>query len=149
MSGVVKRVLLLSGPNLNLLGEREPQIYGSGTLDDYVDASSKRAKEHGLELDHLQSNHEGDLVEAVHGARGTYGAIVINAGALTHYGWSLHDALAAYDGKVVEVHISNPYARESWRHTSVITPVADGSICGFGPLGYDLAIDAVARMLDT
>jgi 3-dehydroquinate dehydratase-2 len=143
-----KRVLLLSGPNLNLLGERQPLIYGTATLDEYVANATQRAKEHGLELDHMQSNHEGELVDAVHSARGNHDAIVVNAGALSHYGWSLHDALAAYDGKVVEVHISNPYAREPWRHTSVITPVADGSISGFGPIGYDLAIDAVARMLD-
>ena len=147
MSGVAKRVLLMSGPNLNLLGEREPSIYGTASLDDYVNAAQQRAKEHGLELDHVQSNHEGELVEAVHRARDSYDAIVINAGALTHYGWSLHDALAAYDGKVVEVHISNPYARESWRHTSVVTPVAKGSIMGFGGAGYRLAIDALADLL--
>ena len=145
---MAKRVLMLSGPNLNLLGEREPEIYGTATLEEYVKSATARASEHGLAVDHVQSNHEGDLVEAVHAARGSYDAIVVNAGALTHYGWSLHDALAAYEGKVVEVHISNPSARESWRHTSVITPVADGSICGFGALGYDLAIDAVARMLE-
>ena len=145
---MAKRVLLLSGPNLNLLGERQPLIYGTASLDEYVNAATARAKDLGMSLDHVQSNHEGDLVEAVHAARASYDAIVVNAGALTHYGWSLHDALAAFDGKVVEVHISNPYARETWRHTSVITSVADGSICGFGALGYDLAIDAVARMLD-
>ncbi|MBA3653199.1 MAG: 3-dehydroquinate dehydratase [Actinobacteria bacterium] len=145
---MAKSVLLLSGPNLNLLGEREPLIYGDATLDDHVATARAAAEQHGLDLDHMQSNHEGDLVAAVHGARGRYDAIVINAAALTHYGWSLHDALAAFEGKVVEVHLSNPYARETWRHTSVITPVADGSICGFGGLGYDLAIAAVARMLE-
>ena len=148
MTKQTRRVLLLSGPNLNLLGEREPAVYGTATLDDYVKAATARAGDRGMSLDHVQSNHEGALVEAVHAARGAYDAIVINAGALTHYGWSLHDALAAYDGKVVEVHISNPQGRESWRHTSVVAPVADGSICGFGALGYDLAIDAVARMLE-
>ena len=141
-------VLLLSGPNLNLLGEREPLIYGPDTLADHVATATKAAEAHGLTLEHLQSNHEGELVDAIHAARGRCAAIVINAAALTHYGWSLHDALASFDGKVVEVHISNPYARETWRHTTVITSVADGSICGFGALGYDLAIDAVARMLD-
>lgn len=147
MTAVPLRVLLLSGPNLNLLGEREPLIYGSATLDDHVATASAAAARNGLELDHVQSNHEGELVDAIHGARGRYDAIVINAAALTHYGWSLHDALAAFEGKVVELHISNPYAREAWRHTSVVAPVADGSISGFGGLGYDLAIDAVARML--
>jgi 3-dehydroquinate dehydratase-2 len=143
-----KRVLLLSGPNLNLLGEREPLVYGTDTLEDHVARATAAAEKHGFELDHTQSNHEGALVEAIHGARGVYDAIVINAAALTHYGWSLHDALAAFDGKVVEVHLSNPAARESWRHTSVVTPVADGCISGFGGLGYDLAIEAVARMLE-
>ncbi len=110
---MAKRVLLLSGPNLNLLGEREPLIYGDATLDDHVATARAAAELHRLDLDHMQSNHEGDLVAAVHGARGRYDAIVINAAALTHYGWSLHDALAAFEGKVVEVHLSNPYARET------------------------------------
>jgi 3-dehydroquinate dehydratase-2 len=145
---MTKRVLLLSGPNLILLGEREPLIYGDATLADHVATATAAAGRLGLTLDHVQSNHEGELVEAVHAARGTYDAIVINAAALTHYGWSLHDALAAFDGKVVELHISNPFARESWRHTSVVAPVADGCISGFGGLGYDLAIEAVARMLE-
>ena len=142
-------ILLLSGPNLNLLGEREPLVYGPDTLDDHVARATAAAGRHGLELDHVQSNHEGVLVETIHAARGSYDAIVVNAAALTHYGWSLHDALAAYDGKVVEVHLSNPRAREAWRHTSVISPVADGCISGFGGLGYDLAIEAVARMLES
>ena len=140
-------VLLLSGPNLNLLGEREPEVYGKETLDDHVARARATAGEHGLELEHLQSNLEGELVEAIHGARGRCAAIVINPGALTHYAWSLHDALAAFDGVVVELHISNPNAREPWRHTSVIAPVADGSIMGFGGAGYELALHAVARLL--
>ena len=101
-------VLLLSGPNLNLLGAREPEVYGTDTLDDHVATARAEAGRHGLELEHLQSNHEGELVEAIHGARGRCAAIVINAGALTHYGWSLHDALAAFDGPIVELHLSNP-----------------------------------------
>jgi 3-dehydroquinate dehydratase-2 len=140
-------VLLLSGPNLNLLGEREPEVYGKETLDDHVALARRTAAEHGLELEHLQSNHEGELVEAIHGARGRCAAIVINPGALTHYAWSLHDALAAFDGVVVELHISNPNAREPWRHTSVVAPVANGSIVGFGGAGYELALEAVARLL--
>jgi 3-dehydroquinate dehydratase-2 len=146
---MARKVLLLSGPNLNMLGEREPLIYGNATLDDHVATATEAAKRNDLELDHFQSNHEGELVEAIQRARGGYDAIVINAAALTHYGWSLHDALAAFEGKVVEVHISNPYAREPWRHVSVVSPVADGCITGFGGLGYDLAIEAVARMLGT
>jgi 3-dehydroquinate dehydratase-2 len=101
----------------------------------------------GLTVEHVQSNHEGALVEAIHGARGRAVAIVINAGALSHTSWSLHDALAAFDGVVVELHLSNPAAREPFRHTSTIAPVADGCIAGFGGLGYPLAIEATARIL--
>ena len=140
-------VLLLSGPNLDLLGERDPDVYGPETLDDHVTAARAAAESLGLTLEHLQSNHEGELVEAIHGARGRTVAIVINAGALTHTSWSLHDALAAYDGVVVELHLSNPAAREPFRHTSTIAPVADGCIAGFGGLGYPLAVEAVSRVL--
>ena len=140
-------VLLLSGPNLNLLGERETEVYGDDTLEDHVATARSAAEACGLEVEHLQSNHEGDLVEAVHAARGRCAAVVVNPGALTHYAWSLHDALAAFDGVVVEVHLSNPNAREPWRHTSVVAPVADGSVIGMGGLGYELAVQAVARLL--
>jgi len=140
-------VLLLSGPNLNLLGEREPEIYGSATLDDHVAGARAAAEGLGLTLEHVQSNHEGDLVEAIQGARGRAAAIIINAGALSHTSWSIHDALASFDGVVVELHISNPAAREPFRHVSTIAPVADGCIAGFGGLGYPLAVEAVARIL--
>jgi 3-dehydroquinate dehydratase II len=140
-------VLLLSGPNLNLLGDREPAIYGTATLADHVTTAEKAAAVHGLQLEHLQSNAEADLVDAVHRARGRCAAIVVNAGALTHYAWSLHDALSAFDGPVVELHLSNPDAREPWRRTSVVSPVADGIISGLGGIGYRLAIDAVAGLL--
>jgi 3-dehydroquinate dehydratase-2 len=140
-------VLLLSGPNLNLLGERQPEIYGTATLADHVATAATEAELHGLVVEHVQSNHEGVLVEAVHGARGRVAAVVVNAGALTHYGWSLHDALAAFGGPIVELHLSNPGGREPWRHTSVIAPVAAGTIAGFGGDGYRLALDAVARLL--
>lgn len=140
-------VLLLSGPNLNLLGEREPAVYGAATLADHVATATAAAAAHGLALEHLQTNHEGALVEAIHGARGRCAAIVINPGAFTHYAWSLHDALAAFDGPVVELHLSNPNAREPWRHTSVVAPVASGTIAGFGGHGYRLALDAVAALL--
>jgi 3-dehydroquinate dehydratase-2 len=140
-------VLLLSGPNLDLLGEREPLVYGSDTLDDHVARARTAAEELGLALEHVQSNYEGELVEAVHGARERAAALIVNAAALTHYGWSLHDALAAFEGPVVELHLSNPNAREPWRHTSVVAPVADGCISGFGGLGYELAVQAVARLL--
>ena len=140
-------VLLLSGPNLNLLGIREPGIYGAETLDDHVALATAVAGDLGLELEHLQSNHEGELVEAVHGARGRVAAIIVNAAAMTHYSWSLRDALAAFDGPVVELHLSNTAARESWRHTSVVSPVATGVISGFGGHGYRLAVQAVGLLL--
>jgi 3-dehydroquinate dehydratase-2 len=142
-----RTILLLHGPNLNLLGEREPEIYGSATLDDHVATARAAAEAAGFALEHLQSNHEGELVDAIHGARGRCAAIVINPGAFTHYAWSLHDALAAYPGVVVEVHLSNPNRREPWRHTSVVAPVADGSLMGFGGHGYELAVEAVVRFL--
>lgn len=140
-------ILLLHGPNLNLLGQREPEVYGSATLDDYVTACADRAAELGFSLEHFQSNHEGAIVDAIHGARGRCAAIVINAGAFTHYAWSIHDALATFAGPIIEVHISQPNAREPWRHTSVVAPVASGSIAGFGLLGYLLALDAAARLV--
>ena len=140
-------VLLLSGPNLNLLGEREPLIYGSDTLANHVAAATKAAEAHGLTLEHVQSNHEGELVDAIHGARDRCAAIVINAGAFTHYAWALHDALATFDGPIIELHISHPAAREPWRHTSVLAPVVSGSIVGFKGLGYELAVQAVGRLL--
>ncbi|HUF33532.1 MAG TPA: type II 3-dehydroquinate dehydratase [Acidimicrobiales bacterium] len=140
-------VLLLNGPNLNLLGEREPEVYGTSTLDDHVRVATAAADDAGLTLEHLQSNHEGVLVDAVHAARGRCAAIIVNAGALTHYSWSLHDALAAFDGPVLELHLSNPNAREGWRHHSVVAPVATGTIAGLGGHGYALAVEAVARLL--
>jgi 3-dehydroquinate dehydratase II len=140
-------ILVLSGPNLNLLGEREPAIYGTETLEDHVATASEAATAAGFTVEHRQTNHEGDLVEAVHGARGRAVAIIVNAGALSHTSWSLHDALAAFNGVVVEVHLSNPAAREPFRHTSVIAPVAAGCIAGFGGLGYRLAVDAVDQLV--
>ena len=142
-------VLLLSGPNLNLLGTREPEVYGTETLDDHVANATATAAVHGLEIEHFQSNHEGELIEAIHGARDRVAAIVINPGALTHSSWVIHDALAAFSGVIVELHLSNPKARESWRHVSVVAPVATGSIVGFGADGYRLAMEAVAAKLET
>ncbi len=140
-------VLLLHGPNLNLVGSREPHIYGTATLADHVATAERVAGERGLAIEAVQSNHEGALIDAIHDARGRCAAIIINAGALSHYSWSIHDALAAFEGPIVELHLSNPYAREPWRHTSVIAPVANGSIVGFGGSGYRLAVEAVADML--
>ena len=125
-------VLLLHGPNLNLLGTREPEVYGTATLVDHVARARATAAEFDLEVEDLQSNHEGELIDAIHGARGRCAAIVINPGAFTHSSWAIHDALAA---------------REPWRRTSVVSPVATGSISGFGGTGYELALRAVAARL--
>ena len=141
-------VLVINGPNLNLLGDREPAIYGTATLEEIVDGMRRDAKGLDLEVEHVQSNHEGEIVDAIQGARGRCAAIIINAGALTHYSWAIHDALGAYDGFVAEVHISNPYTRESWRHTSVVAPVANVSICGAGVRGYEFALRATRDWLD-
>jgi 3-dehydroquinate dehydratase II len=142
------KVLLLSGVNLNLLGGREPEVYGRETLEEHVAAAAAAGDRRGLVVEHQQSNHESVLVDAIHAARETHDAVVINPGAFTHYSWALHDALAAFDGPVVELHLSNPQRREAWRHTSVVTPVADALICGLGGAGYPLAVDAAAELLD-
>ena len=140
-------VLLLSGPNLNLLGDREPDIYGTDTLDDLVARAGKVAEVEGLELEHVFSNDEAVLVEAIQNARRVHGAIIINAAALTHYSWSIHDALCAFDGVIVELHLSNPHRREPFRHVSVIADVAHVIIAGAGGLGYELAVHAAADHL--
>jgi 3-dehydroquinate dehydratase-2 len=144
----VATILVLSGPNLNLLGERQPEIYGTATLDDLVGDIRAVADAAGHDIEHVQSNHDGELVDAVQGARGRCAAVIVNAGALTHYSYALADALATYDGVAVELHISNPSAREEWRHLSVIAPVVTGSITGFGRTGYRLAAEAVVAALD-
>jgi 3-dehydroquinate dehydratase-2 len=143
----VKTILLISGPNLNLLGERETDVYGDTSLDEYVALASSAASVHGYGLVHHQYNDEGNIVEEIHSARNVHEGIIINPGALTHYGWSIHDALAAFDGPVIELHISNPNAREAWRHTSVVAPVATGSIIGLGKFGYELAVNALVDSL--
>jgi 3-dehydroquinate dehydratase-2 len=141
-------VLLLHGPNLNLLGQRDPTMYGTSTLDDLVEATAAAAEAAGMVLEHLQSNAEAELVEAIHAARGRCAAVIINAGSLTHYAWSLHDALEVFAGVKIELHLSNPNAREPWRHTSVVAPVVDGSIVGLKGTGYLLAVEAVRRLLE-
>src|SRR5216684_7203667 len=141
-------ILLLSGPNLNLLGERDPAQYGTTTLAELVAIASETAAKRGHDIEHLQSNHEGVLVDAIHDARTRCAAIVFNPGAFSHYAYSLTDALATFDGVKVEVHLSNPYAREAWRQHSVISPVVDGTITGFRSAGYRLAVDAAATLLE-
>lgn len=139
-------ILLVSGPNLDQLGHREPDVYGTATLDELVKRFSDGAARVGFSVRHVQSNYEGELIEAVHGARGHAAAVVINAGALTHTSWALRDALAGFDGVSIEVHLSNPAARESFRHVSTLSGVVTGSIAGFGATGYDLALEAVVRL---
>lgn len=139
-------ILLVSGPNLDQLGHREPDVYGTATLDELVTRFTDGAARVGFSVRHVQSNYEGELIEAVHGARGHAAAVVINAGALTHTSWALRDALASFDGVSVEVHLSNPAAREAFRHVSTLAGVVTGTITGFGATGYDLALEAVVRL---
>ncbi len=146
-TGASPTVLLLSGPNLNLLGIREPDVYGTATISDHVSAAGSAAKRFGFRIEHLQSNHEGDLVDAVHAHRDSVAGMIVNGGAFTHYSWSLHDALATFEGPVIELHISNPGAREGFRHTSVLTSVSTGVIAGFGADGYTLSVQAMAGLL--
>ena len=140
-------VYVLNGPNLNLLGLREPEIYGSDTLDDIAGRLEDRARALGLVLDIRQSNHEGHLIDWLHEAQSEEAkAVILNPGGFTHTSVALHDAVKAVAVPVIEVHLSNPQARESFRRRSFVAPVAAGTICGFGALGYELALDAAARL---
>lgn len=139
------RILLLNGPNLDQLGLREPDVYGATTLVEVVEMM-RSALEDGEILEAHQSADEGELVRMINAARGEHDAIVINPGAFTHYSWAIHDALKTFDGAVVEVHLSNPQAREPFRHGSVVASVASGSITGFGAHGYVLALSATRSL---
>ena len=144
----VKRILVLHGPNLNLLGTREPEIYGWTTLNDINELLRARAKEAGVDtIDFLQSNFEGELVEAIQKARGRYDFILLNAGAFTHYSIALRDAISAVPVPVIEIHLSNVHRREEFRRTSVIAPVVMGQICGFGVDSYIAALDIAIRKI--
>ncbi|MHB1088973.1 MAG: type II 3-dehydroquinate dehydratase [Acidimicrobiales bacterium] len=143
---MTKEILLLSGPNLDQLGTRSPEIYGSLTLSEHVERFTRAAEDLGFSVRHLQSNFEGDLIEAVHAARTRSVAIVINAAALTHTSWGIADALAMFEGIKIEVHLSNPAAREPFRHVSTLAGVVNGSIAGFGATSYSLALDAVRHL---
>lgn len=142
-----RTIVVLNGPNLNLLGQREPEIYGRGSLEDIKVATIARAKTHGLEADFRQSNDEGELVTAIQGARTSAAGIIINAAAYTHTSVAILDALLASDLPVIEVHLSNIYKREEFRHHSYVSRAATGVICGFGAHGYALAVDAMANIL--
>jgi 3-dehydroquinate dehydratase-2 len=140
-------IYVLNGPNLNLLGTREPEIYGHETLDDIAGALEDRARTLGLSIDMRQSNHEGHLIDWLHEANAEGAkAVILNAGAFTHTSVAIHDAVKAITVPVIEVHLSNPHAREAFRHRSFIAPVARGTITGLGSLGYELALDAAARL---
>ena len=138
-------VLILNGPNLNLLGTRQPEVYGKTTLADVEALCAEETARLGLEMEFAQSNHEGSLIDLIHAARGQHAGIILNAGAYTHTSIALMDAIASVELPVVEVHLSNIHARESFLHTSYIAPVALGQICGFGVHGYVLAIQALQR----
>ena len=139
-------IFVLNGPNLNLLGSREPRIYGSQTLDDVKSALEERARGLGVKVDFRQSNHEGELVDWLQEALAKASAVIINAGGYSHTSIAIRDAAAALQVPLIEVHVSNVYAREHFRRQSLVAQVARGSIVGFGPLGYLLALDAAAQL---
>jgi 3-dehydroquinate dehydratase II len=140
-------VYVLNGPNLNLLGLREPEIYGSDTLDDIAGLLEDRARELGLTIEMRQSNHEGHLIDWIHEANAEEAhAVLLNAGGFTHSSVALHDAIKAVRVPVIEVHLSNPHARESFRHRSFIAKAARGTVAGFGALSYVVALEAAARL---
>lgn len=141
-------LLILNGPNLNLLGTRQPDVYGSTTLADIEAMCRARAEEMGIKLGFEQRNDEGALIDLIHGARGKHDGIILNAGAYTHTSVALMDAIGSVDLPVVELHLSNIHAREEFRHKSYIAPVAVGIICGFGAAGYPLAMDALSTYLN-
>ena len=139
---------ILNGPNLNLLGVREPSIYGRDTLGDIEERCTARAAALGLEIDFRQTNHEGQLVDWIQEARESADGIILNAGALTHTSVALLDALFAAELPVIEVHLSNIFRRETFRHHSYVSLAANGVICGFGAQGYELALDAIASLIE-
>jgi 3-dehydroquinate dehydratase-2 len=147
LNDALPAILVLNGPNLNMLGRREPDIYGRDTLADVEAACVARAAELGLTVDFRQSNGEGELVGWIQEARERHRGIIINAGAYTHTSIAILDALLAAEKPVIEVHLSNPYRRESFRHRSYVSRAANGLICGLGLEGYRLALDAMARLL--
>lgn len=141
-------ILVLNGPNLNLLGTRQPEVYGSTTLADVEAACRKKGQDLGIGIECRQSNHEGTLVDWIHEAKGKFAGIVINAGAYTHTSVAIMDAMASVEVPVAEIHISNIHKREEFRHLSYISKVAVGMICGYGPFGYLMAIDGLVNHIN-
>jgi 3-dehydroquinate dehydratase-2 len=140
-------ILILNGPNLNLLGTRQPEVYGAETLDAIEAACVARGEALGVEVEFRQSNSEGELVDWIQHARGTFAALIINAGAYTHTSVAILDALLALDIPIYEVHLSNIHRREDFRHNSYVSKAAEGMICGFGGFGYLMAVEAAARKI--
>ena len=140
-------ILCLNGPNLNMLGKREPEIYGSETLKDIEAATQSLAKQLKIKIEFRQSNHEGELVDWIQGARGKYSALMMNAGALTHTSVALLDALKLFTGPIVELHLSNIFRREDYRHHSFVSEAADGLVCGFGKDSYLLGLRAAVELI--
>jgi 3-dehydroquinate dehydratase II len=143
---MIKKVLVVNGPNLNMLGVREQGVYGSSTLSEIASALNQEAQTLGIDLDFIQSNHEGEIIDRIHDARGKFDALLINPGAYTHYSIAIRDAIKAVEIPTVEVHLSNIHAREEFRSKSVIAPVCIGQICGFGANSYIVALRAISLM---
>lgn len=144
---MAKSILLINGPNLNLLGTREPHLYGSTTLDDVIEAASKQTKDLGIDLQTFQSNHEGAIIDRIQAARGKCQFAIVNPGGLTHTSVALRDALLGVEMPFVEIHVSNIHAREPWRNHSYLSDKAVGVICGLGTYGYTAAIEFVAQKM--
>ena len=143
---MTQTILIINGPNLNLLGQREPEIYGTDTLDSIIEGCSKKAASLGLAIEHFQSNDEGELITTIQNAH-TFQAVIINPAAYTHYSVAIRDALASLTIPKVEVHLSNVHKRESFRHQSLTAGACDAQLCGFGKKGYLLAIDYLSELL--
>ncbi len=141
-------ILILNGPNLNMLGVREPTVYGSETLGDIEESCKERANHLGLGVDFRQSNHEGELIDAIQEARENHKGIIINPAGYTHTSVAIRDALLISEVPIIEVHLSNVFQREEFRHHSYVTPVSQGVICGLGPIGYLLALEAMSKILE-
>ena len=136
------KILVINGPNLNLLGKRAPEIYGKDTLESILAELEEAGKKKGVDVDAFQSNNEGKIIDKLHEARSIYDGVIINPGAYTHYSYAIRDAIEAIEIPVVEIHLSNIYSREEFRHKSVISPVCRGTIAGFGKKGYFLALES-------